>query len=63
MRDKNYHLPHILSYIHLQGFKLLPAAPCDPFYWHGLTTIKSCMSNYNDAFPWDVITQPFSNGV
>ena len=30
-----------------------------PFYWHGLTLIPACISNYIHYKVWDEITYPF----
>ena len=34
---------------------------CSPFYYHGLTLIPACISNYMPSKVWDEITNPFLN--
>ena len=40
---------------------LIETAPCSPFYWHGLTQIPACKSNFIQYKVWDELIYPFLN--
>ena len=45
-----------------RGFLQKPSMKTSgPFYWHGLSSITACISNYIPYKVWDEITYPFPN--